>query len=118
MICAAPFAADMAVCFLLSVMSRPLGWEIHHLLCFALTHVPPKMTFLSCRLRLRLLFLLLAPAGLWPINTVWSDTAEKRDGKDSPQRTPGLRPVEVDWLVEDPAPKPNSSFCVTAGSAG
>ena len=94
-ICVAPFATDMAVCFLLSVLSCPLRWEIHHLLCFALTRVPPKMTFLSCRLCLHLLFLLLAPAGLWTINTVWSDTGGKRDGKDTPRRTPGLGPVGV-----------------------
>ena len=109
-VCAAPFAADMAVRFLLSVMPRPLRWEIHHILCFAFTCVPPKMTFLLCCHRLHLLFLLLVHAGLCPINTARRDTAGKRGGKDAPRRSPGFGAVGVDWLAEDPAPKPTSSF--------
>ena len=63
--CVAPFATDMAVCFLLSViLSCPLRWENHHLLCFDLTHVPPKATLLSCYPLPHLLLLMLAFMGM------------------------------------------------------
>ena len=82
-ICAAPFAGDMAVCFLLSVLSRLLRWENHHLLCFALTRVPPKVTLLSWCLRLRLLFLHLASVGPRPLKAVRGNTVGMQGGRDS-----------------------------------
>ena len=107
----------MAVRFLLSVLSRPLCWENRHLLCFALTRVPPKVTLLSWCLRLRLLFLPLASVGLRPLRAVRSNTAGMQGGRDSLGRASCLGAVGVDWLGEDSAPKTYSSLCVRAVSA-
>ena len=71
----APFAADMTVCFLLSVLSRPPRWEVHHVQCFALTLMPPKRNLYLCHLLLCWLLIPLAPEGLRPVRAVRSNSA-------------------------------------------
>ena len=106
----------MAVYFLLSVLSRSPHLIVHNLLRFVLTRVPLKIAFLSCRLLLRLLLLLLAPMGLRPVRVVWSVTAGRGSINHSGGHTSGVDLSGVDLLGKGPATKRNIFFCVNVVS--
>ena len=78
-ICEAPWAADLAVRFLFSILFRLSRWEVHHLLCFAIL-VPPKMIHLLRRFLLRCLSLPLVPVGLRSVKVDRSNAEGRQSG--------------------------------------